>query len=151
MQQNAAQELTPETTAALREWLDQELDALPSKYRRPLVMVHLEGCSLEETAAALKCKDGTLRVWLNRAREKLRHRLARRGASVTVPGLIAWLASQARRSRQPSRQNWGRPPRRAQSSGSPAGRPQPGSPQISSPQQKQPSTPCSSPNSNPPP
>jgi len=95
MQHDAAQELTPETTAALREWLDQELDKLPAKYRRPLVMVHLEGRSLEEAAAALKCKDGTLRVWLNRAREKLRNRLTRRGVSVSVPALVAWLASQS--------------------------------------------------------
>jgi RNA polymerase sigma factor (sigma-70 family) len=95
MQHDAIQELTPETTAALREWLDQELDKLPAKYRRPLVLVHLEGRSLEEAAAALKCKDGTLRVWLNRAREKLRNRLTRRGVSVSVPALVAWLASQS--------------------------------------------------------
>jgi len=95
MQQDAAAELTPETTAALREWLDRELDKLPDKYRRPLVLVHLEGRSLEETAAVLKCKDGTLRVWLNRAREKLRNRLTRRGVSVSVPALVAWLASQS--------------------------------------------------------
>jgi len=94
MQHDPAGELTPETKSVLRESLDRELDALPAKYRRPLVMVHLEGCTLEETAAALKCKDGTLRVWLTRAREKLRSRLARRGASVSVPGLVAWLATQ---------------------------------------------------------
>ena len=95
MQHDAIQELTPETDAALREWLDRELDALPAKYRRPLVMVHLEGRSLEDTAAALRCKDGTLRVWLNRAREKLRNRLVRRGVTVSVPALVAWFAAHA--------------------------------------------------------
>ena len=95
MQQEAVQESTPETTATLlREWLDWELDMLPSKFRRPLVMVYLEGRSLEETAAALNCKQGTLRVWLNRAREKLRSRLVCRGAKVSVPAMVAWLGSQ---------------------------------------------------------
>ncbi|MEI8351078.1 MAG: RNA polymerase sigma factor, partial [bacterium] len=96
MQQDATEETaTPETLAALREWLDHELDALPAKYRRPLVMVHLEGRSLEHAAAALNCREGTLRVWLNRAREQLRNRLVRRGVTVSVPALVAWLATSA--------------------------------------------------------
>ncbi len=94
MQQDvAAEDVSPETAAALREWVDRELDALPAKYRQPLVMVYLEGRSLDETASALRCKDGTLRVWLNRAREKIRSRLARRGIAITAPALLAWLAS----------------------------------------------------------
>ena len=95
MNHDANHEATPESSAALRESLDRELDSLPAKYRLPLVMVHLEGRSMEETAAALKCKDGTLRVWLSRACEKLRARLSRRGASVSVATIVAWLASQA--------------------------------------------------------
>jgi RNA polymerase sigma factor (sigma-70 family) len=95
MQQAEAEELTSETVSGLREWLDGEIDALPAKYRRPLVMVHLEGRSLEETANTLGCKDGTLRVWLNRAKQKLRDRLVRRGVAVSVPALAAWLASNA--------------------------------------------------------
>ncbi|HYF00773.1 MAG TPA: sigma-70 family RNA polymerase sigma factor, partial [Planctomycetota bacterium] len=35
----------------LRAMLDQEIDALPDRYRRPVVMVHLEGRTLEETAS----------------------------------------------------------------------------------------------------
>ena len=95
MNHDANHEATPETTDVLRESLDRELDSLPAKYRLPLVMVHLEGRSMEETAAALKCKDGTLRVWLSRACEKLRARLSRRGTSVSVTTILAWLASQA--------------------------------------------------------
>ncbi len=90
---DAAGELTPATTGALREWLDRELDALPAKYRQPLVLVYLEGRTPEEAAAALRCKDGTLRVWLNRAKEKIRSRLARRGIAISVPALLAWLAA----------------------------------------------------------
>ncbi|MFZ4398240.1 MAG: RNA polymerase sigma factor, partial [Kiritimatiellia bacterium] len=95
MQQDAGEEVTPETASALREWLDQELDTLPARYRRPLVLVHLEGRSLEETAAILHCKDGTLRVWLNRAREKLRNKLVRRGVSISMPSMVAWMATHA--------------------------------------------------------
>jgi RNA polymerase sigma factor (sigma-70 family) len=95
MQQAEAEELTSETVSGLREWLDGEIDALPAKYRRSLVLVHLEGRSLEEAANTLGCKDGTLRVWLNRARQKLRDRLVRRGVAVSVPALAAWLASNA--------------------------------------------------------
>lgn len=93
MQADNSTELSQDATAALRESLDQEIDALPARYRKPLVMFHLEGRSLAEVAAALGCKDGTLRVWLNRAREQLRKRLGRRGVDVTVPALVGWLAA----------------------------------------------------------
>lgn len=51
--------------------MDREIDALPAKYRSPLVMVHLECRSPEDAANELGSKDGTLRVWLNRAKQKL--------------------------------------------------------------------------------
>ena len=93
-QQTAEVRLTPEEETVLREWLDPAIDALPEKYRQPFVMVHLEGRSLEETAGLLACRDGTLRVWLSRAREKLRTGLVRRGVRITGPALVAWLATQ---------------------------------------------------------
>ena len=61
---------------ALRERLDAELDRLPERYRRPLVLFHLEGLSIEETAAELGSSPGTVGSWLSRGREILRTRLA---------------------------------------------------------------------------
>lgn len=60
----------------LRERLDAELDRLPERYRRPLVLFHLEGRSIEETAAELGSSPGTVGSWLSRGRELLRSRLA---------------------------------------------------------------------------
>jgi len=80
----------------LRELLDAELDKLPEKYRRPLILFHLEGKSLEETASALRSPAGTVGAWLSRGRDLLRERLARRGAGALSGALLAaFLAREA--------------------------------------------------------
>jgi RNA polymerase sigma factor (sigma-70 family) len=80
----------------LREVLDGELDGLPEKYRRPLILFHLEGMSLEETAERLGSPAGTVGAWLSRGRELLRDRLARRGAGALSGALLAaFLAREA--------------------------------------------------------
>src|SRR6185436_17756604 len=85
-----------ESDEALREMLDGELDGLPEKYRRPLILFHLEEKSLEETAAALGSPTGTVGAWLSRGRELLRRRLVRRGAGAVTGGLLAaFLAREA--------------------------------------------------------
>ena len=81
---------------ALRELLDGELDGLPEKYRRPLILFHLEGMSLEETAERLGTPAGTVGAWLSRGRDLLRDRLARRGAGVLSGAVLAaFLAREA--------------------------------------------------------
>jgi len=80
----------------LRELLDAELDKLPEKYRRPLILFHLEGKSLEETAKELRSPTGTVGAWLSRGRDLLRRRLVRRGTgAVTGTLLAAFLAREA--------------------------------------------------------
>src|SRR6187455_1316880 len=56
----------PDSDAALRELLDLELDRLPDSYRRSLILFHLEGKSLEETAEELGRPLGTVGAWLSR-------------------------------------------------------------------------------------
>jgi RNA polymerase sigma factor (sigma-70 family) len=82
---------------ALGEILDGELDGLPEKYRRPLILFHVEGRSLEETAATLGSPAGTVGAWLSRGRKLLRERLVRRGVQALSGGaLLAFLAKEAR-------------------------------------------------------
>lgn len=79
----------------LRAVLDEEIDRLPSHYRRAFVLCCLEGKSQEEAARLLACPRGTLSSWLTRGRERLRQRLLRRGVDLSVVGLTAALAPDA--------------------------------------------------------
>jgi RNA polymerase sigma factor (sigma-70 family) len=69
----------------LRAILDEEIDRLPEKYRGPIVLCYLEGQTHEQAAARLACTPVVLRGRLDRARAKLRARLARRGVA---PGVV---------------------------------------------------------------
>jgi len=71
----------------IKDVLDDELDTLPEKYRVAILLFHLEGRSLEETAALLGTKNSTVGTRLSRGRELLRTRLARRGTIVSVVAL----------------------------------------------------------------
>jgi RNA polymerase sigma factor (sigma-70 family) len=63
----------------VRAVLDEEIRRLPGKYRQPLVLCYLEGLTQEAAARRLRWKPGVLRGRLDRARLRLRGRLARRG------------------------------------------------------------------------
>jgi hypothetical protein len=62
----------------LRSRLDAELDALPEKYRAPLVLCYLEGKTHVEAAQLLGWPSGSISARVNRGRELLRRRLAGR-------------------------------------------------------------------------
>ena len=74
----AAPERDPETTAAQNE-LDRivrgELQALPDKYRLPLVYAALDELDYQTIAAMLKVKSGTVKTLVFRARQLLRERV----------------------------------------------------------------------------
>lgn len=63
----------------LRPLLHAELARLPEKYRAPLVLCYLEGRTYDEAARRLRLPLGTLKHRLEKARELIRSRLARRG------------------------------------------------------------------------
>jgi RNA polymerase sigma factor (sigma-70 family) len=59
--------------------LDEELLALPNSLRQPIVLHHLEGRTLEESAVALRCKPSAVSMRLTRGMERLRRRMMARG------------------------------------------------------------------------
>jgi RNA polymerase sigma-70 factor (ECF subfamily) len=60
--------LGEEATAAV----SGALSRLPMRYRAPLVLREIEGLSYREIAAALDCREGTVKSRINRGRERLR-------------------------------------------------------------------------------
>jgi RNA polymerase sigma factor (sigma-70 family) len=75
--------------------LDEGLQGLPEEYRRPLVLCHLQGKTRDEAARECGCSLGTLKRRLERGREVLRARLARRGLALPAALLTAALVGEA--------------------------------------------------------
>jgi RNA polymerase sigma factor (sigma-70 family) len=63
--------------------LDQELHRLPEQFQAPLLLCYLEGKTRDEAAQELGWSLSTLRGRLERGRELLRGRLARRGLTLS--------------------------------------------------------------------
>jgi hypothetical protein len=85
------------TVEESRQILDDELERLPDKYRAPLLLCCLEGKSREEAARELGWSEGAVKIRLERGRQRLRDRLARRGlglgsvlgVSLLMPGSVS--------------------------------------------------------------
>lgn len=79
----------------LRPLLDEELNHLPMKYRAPLVLCYLEGKTQEQAARELGWPTGSMSRRMNRARDLLQERLARRGPALSTGFLFMLIAKNA--------------------------------------------------------
>jgi RNA polymerase sigma factor (sigma-70 family) len=87
-----------ETVAVLHE----ELNALPDRFRLPLLLCYLEGKSRDEAAEQLGWTRGSVKGRLERGREVLRKRLVGRGITLSA-GLLGALAHSSATARCSSR------------------------------------------------
>jgi RNA polymerase sigma factor (sigma-70 family) len=72
----------------LRGVLDEEVNRLPDRLRRAVVLCYLEGLTAAEASRQLGCPTGTVESRLAAGRAKLRDRLTRRGVSLPA-GILA--------------------------------------------------------------
>jgi RNA polymerase sigma factor (sigma-70 family) len=77
------------TVRELLAIFDEEVQRLPERYRLPLILCCLEGCTLEEAARRLEWTPGSVKGRLERARLRLHVRLVRRG--LTLPAALVGL------------------------------------------------------------
>jgi RNA polymerase sigma factor (sigma-70 family) len=85
----AAEDLTVREAA---EMLHAELEKLPARYKGPLVLCYLQGKTHDEAAAELGWTVAAFRGRLERARNKLRGSLTRRGIGLNAAPLLGILA-----------------------------------------------------------
>jgi RNA polymerase sigma factor (sigma-70 family) len=67
--------------------LHDEINRLPEKYRKPIILCYLHEQTQAQAALALGWPLGTVQVRLHRGRERLRSRLARQGGALTAAPL----------------------------------------------------------------
>ncbi len=92
--------------------MHEEIGRLPERYRRAVVLCHLEGLTHAQAARRLGCAPGTVGSLVSRARDMLRNRLTRRGLSAGAIALAGSLESGAGRGRGPDGAGTGHDPGR---------------------------------------
>lgn len=55
--------------------LDREIEMLPDNYRMVILLKHKEELTIEEIASMMDIPEGTVKVWLHRARKQLQKRM----------------------------------------------------------------------------
>lgn len=88
--------------ADLRAAIDEHLNALPARYRLPLVLCGVQGMAKSEAAEQLGVPEGTVSSRLARGRAMLRDRLVRKGFVVPAVGVAALLSPQSLAASVPS-------------------------------------------------
>ncbi|HYE06135.1 MAG TPA: sigma-70 family RNA polymerase sigma factor [Planctomycetota bacterium] len=79
-----------ESIAAVRD----AVEALPERYRRPVLLHYFAGLTQEEAAQALSVPPGTIAAQLSRARDRLRVRLGRAGFALSAAAILNLLTAQ---------------------------------------------------------
>ncbi len=77
------------------EVLHEEIACLPERLRAPVVLCYLQELTYAMAAQQLGLSEVALRGRLARARERLRHRLTRRGVTIPAGLVVAGAAAQA--------------------------------------------------------
>jgi RNA polymerase sigma factor (sigma-70 family) len=81
-------------TSELSQALGRALGSLPEDQRNALVLHHLAGHSVAETAAILGVPTGTVASWLSRGRAVLRAQLEGLGFAIALTAIGDWLNTQ---------------------------------------------------------
>jgi RNA polymerase sigma factor (sigma-70 family) len=90
------------TWQELRAALDEEVGALPERYRAAVVLCDLEGRSYDRAARALGWPKSSLASRLRKAHGLLRARLVRRGITLSAGAMAAGLAEREARAAVPA-------------------------------------------------
>ena len=109
---------TPEATSPIDQMtgrellavLDEELAALPARYREPLILCHLDDLSRENAAKRLGIAVGTVKIRLERGKKKLATALESRGVTLGVGLLTLGTVSAASSNIDPILAAVGHPP-----------------------------------------